>query len=478
MLSEFENKIAGFIKENKLFDNSSKILLAVSGGADSIALLYVMQALKKHSYLKSDLHCVHINHLLRAEQADSDEDFVVSQADRLKLGVTTERINVREYARKNKLSIETAARKLRMDSLLDIAEANDCSHIAMGHHKDDNAETVMHRMLRGTGFRGLAGIWPARRFNDKVWFVRPLLCVTRSEIIDYLREKDLKYCLDKTNTDCRFTRNYIRHRLLPAMQKDCSGSLVEQLFGLSESARRFYNIIRNYADEIRPNMTDYKDGKVIIDLKSFSIQPRPVKVELIRQSLMEIGCGERDLTRRHYLGILQLTSKNITGRTIELPGGYMVRREYGNLIVSKYRESVYCEQADKSLDLNIPGDTQFGKYSIEAKIFEADKKEFDRFKETKTNYIEWFDLDKIKPPLIIRSRRTGDRFIPLGHKGEKKLGKFITDQRIPSNIRQNILVIADSEKIVWLCPVRISEQAKITDKTRKIFQLKIIEENT
>ncbi len=480
MLSEFENKIANFIRENQLFENSSKVLLAVSGGADSMALLHVMQSLKIHNYLRVDLHCVHINHLLRAKQAESDEDFVVSQAGRLKLAVTTERINVRDFARRNKLSIETAARKLRMKCLLDIAGANGCSHIAIGHQKNDNAETILHRMLRGTGFRGLAGIWPARKFDEKVWFVRPLLCVTRSEIINYLNEKKLRWCEDRTNTDCIYTRNYIRHKLLPAMQKDNAGSLVEQLFGLSESARTFYKIICKYAGDIRSNVADYTGEKVIINLKLFSIQPKPVKIELIRQSLADIGCGERGLTRQHYLRILQLTTQSVTGRTIELPGGFVVRREYGDLIFTKSRESVCSEQVDKSVELQIPGKTQYGQYLIEAKILKADEYKYlapQFIAGSAMRFTECFDLDKIKLPLVVRFKQSGDRFVPLGQKVEKKLSKFLTDQRIPYNARKNVLIVTDSEKIIWLWPVRMSEQAKLTDGTGKILQLKITEKN-
>ncbi len=483
MLSDFENKIADFIKANKLFENTAKALLAVSGGADSIALLHVMQALKTHNYLRVDMLCVHVNHLLRAKQAEADEDFVVAQASRLKLAVKTKRINVRDFARRNKLSIETAARKLRLKSLLDIAVANNCSHIVMGHQKNDNAETVLHRMLRGTGFRGLAGIWPVRKFDDKVWFVRPLLCVTRCEIIDYLQKNKLRWCEDRTNTDCRYTRNYIRHQLLPAIQKDSNGSLVEQLFGLSESARKFYNIVCKYASDIRPNVTDYKNGKIIVNLKSFLIQPKPVKVELIRRSLADIGCGEKDLTRQHYLRILQLTSQNITGRTIELPCGFVVRREYGDLIFSQYDKKgglappasnwpLHAEDT-KSTVLKIPGKTKFDKYFVEAKISEVNGREFEKFKTTKTSFIEWFDLDKIKLPLFVRFIQDGDRFIPLGMKAEKKLSKFLTDQRIPYNTRRNMLVVTDSEKIIWLWPVRISERVKLTDKIHKVLQIQI-----
>ena len=479
MLSEFERKVADFLKANELFGDVSKMLLAVSGGADSMALLYMMQALKEHDVLRADLHCVHINHLLRSDQAEKDEDFVITQATKLQLGVTTRRIHVREFARENKLSIETAARKLRMKNLIDIARANQCSQIITGHQKDDNAETVVHRLLRGTGFRGLAGIWPARTFDNGIRFVRPLLCVTRDEILKYLCEKNLKWQEDLTNLDCRYTRNYIRHQLLPVLRQDFNGSLVEQLFELSESAQRFHKNVCIKTGEIWPKITEGKDKKIILNLELFSRQSQPVKVELIRRSLAHIGCGEVNMTQQHYQNILQLAERNVTGRTIELPGGFIVRREYHDLIFSNRRVGLgsatgappkSCQQ-DKAepVTVKIPGKTQFGQYFIEAKILEANEK----YKATKTNFIEHFDLDKIKLPLVVRFRKSGDRFVPLGQRGEQRIGKFLTAQKVPTDLRQKVLVVTNSENIIWLWPIRISEQAKITNKTRKIIKLRI-----
>ncbi len=472
MLSEFESKIADFIEAHGLLGSASKILLAVSGGVDSIALLYVMQALKIHNVLRADLHCAHINHQLRAEQADKDEDFVMAQAAELKLTCTTKRISVSRFARENKLSIETAARKLRMKSLLDIARADSCSHIITGHQKDDNAETVIHRMLRGTGFRGLAGIWPARKFNENVWIARPMLCVRRNEIVKYLQEKKLSWCEDLTNANCRYTRNYIRHRLLPELQQDFNGSLVEQLSELSESARRFYKIVCNYADDIWPKVADCIGEKIILNVKLLAKEPQPVKVEIIRRSLVHIGCGESNVTQQHYQSILQLAQQNVTGKLIELPGGFIVRREYHDLIFSPWEETSAqgnMDNVDKSIELEIPGKTQFGQYFIEATKYLAPSFTGGSI----SKFIEYFDLDKIMPPLVVRFRQPGDKFVPLGQKGETKIGKFITAQKVPHDIRQRVLVITDSEKILWLWPVRIGEQAKITNETRKILQLKI-----
>jgi tRNA(Ile)-lysidine synthase len=193
MLLDFEKKLADFISVNKLFSPAGKIVLAVSGGADSMALLYAMYVLKGERLFNAELLCAHINHQLRGTEGDLDEEFLVAQATKLKLAVTTSRIDVREFAHIHKLSIETAARQLRMEALIDIAKANDCSPVATAHQKNDNAETVIQRLSRGTGFRGLAGIWPERVFAGKIKFVRPLLCFRRDEIVDYLQQRDLKW---------------------------------------------------------------------------------------------------------------------------------------------------------------------------------------------------------------------------------------------------------------------------------------------
>ena len=474
MLLEFEKKLADFIRANGLLGSTEKILLAVSGGADSIALMYVMHALMAEGILNTRLLCAHINHQLRGAEGDLDEEFVVTQATKLMLAVTTSRIDVRGFARLHKLSIETAARQLRMEALIDIAKANNCSRIATAHQKNDNAETILQRLSRGTGFRGLGGIWPVRVFADQIKFIRPLLCFTRDEVIRYLQQRNLNWRQDHTNADCSYRRNYIRHRLMPALQQDCSDLIVEQLSQLARSARRYYSVVCSRADELWLCLVDCDEYKTVLDLKLFLTEPQPVRVELIRRSLANVGCGERDLTQGHYEGILQLAEQNVTGRKMELPGGFVVRREYGDLIFTRPEANTASDmQSSESVELDVPGQTRFGKYLIESKILEAESSRFEQFKKGKTNRVEWFDLEKIKPPLIVRHRRSGDRFVPLGQIAEKKIGKFLTAQRIPQGIRRDVFVVADEEKIIWVRPIRISQQARITGNTRKILQLEV-----
>jgi tRNA(Ile)-lysidine synthase len=474
MLSEFEKKVAEFAQVNGLFDTADKILLAVSGGADSMALMYTMCALKRDGAFSGELFCAHINHQLRQGESDLDEDFVVTQATKLNLPITTRRVDVRGFAAANKLSIETAARQLRIESLLDIAGHNNCACIATGHQKNDNAETVLQRLARGTGFRGLAGIWPERIFQGKIRFIRPLLCVTRSEILNHLEKCNLNWRVDHTNADCTYRRNYIRHRLLPALQQDCAGCIVEQLADLSQSARRFHNMVCRRADEVWSDMAYSTGDTAVLKVEDFLPEHPAVKVELIRRSLAAIGSGERSLTHRHYERMCRLADQNGSDKKIELPSRFLVRREYGKLIFSLDRKPHVKRGAKYYLaTLEVPGPTQFGDYLIEAHILEAENEKFEASKAKKGDFVECFDLDKLKLPITIRLREDGDRFWPLGLPRQKKVGKFLTDAKVPQEIRRKVLIVADREKIIWVCPIRISEQAKVTDKTGRILQLQI-----
>jgi len=475
MLTEFENKVAGFIKASNLFESADKILLAVSGGADSAALLHTMCALKAEGILGADLICAHINHQLRGAEAEADEDFVVAQAHKLNLPITTSEVDVRGFAREKKLSIETSARKLRIKSLVDIAKANSCDWIATGHQKDDNAETVLQRLVRGTGFRGLGGIWPQRVFETGTIFVRPLICVTRAEIVEYLNKRKLKWRLDKTNEYFTYRRNFIRHRLIPELQRQCSGSLVEQLSTLSHLAQGFYRLVCSSAEKVWPESAECSNDSLKLDLKIFLTQPEPVKVELVRRGLAAVGSGERYLTHGHYERILQLAATNISDRKVTLPDGFVVWREYGNLIFTRLETLKPSEHIGKDVKLEMPGKTEFGNYLIESTFLEARKCDVKKFKAKKDESVEWFDLDKLKLPLIVHFRKAGDRFRPLALAGEKRIGKFLTAEKVPQEIRRKLLIIADSEKIIWLWPIRMSEQAKISGGTRKILQLQINE---
>jgi tRNA(Ile)-lysidine synthase len=464
MLKKLEQKTTDFIAAEHLAPAGGKVLLAISGGADSSALLHVLAA------LRLDIHCAHINHQLRTDEAQRDEDFVIEQCQKLKVPVVTMKIDVRDYAKKSKLSIETAARNLRIEKLVEIAKEQNCACIATAHHKNDNAETIIDRLIRGTGLRGLCGIWPAKKFADGITFIRPLLCATRDEIIRYMNDKNLKWCTDRTNTDFAYRRNFIRHRLLPALQKNSADDIVERLAVLSKASRGFYQMVCRTADMIWPDVATTNENNVIVDSGKIANQPAEIKIEIARRALAHLGCHEQDITERHYTGILRLPDDS----RLQLPNRVTVHRQGDKIVFEKRLKTKLAQSiAIDPVVLKVPGVMQFGPYTINADIIEIEQKDLAGFKKTKTNLVEWFDFEKLKLPLEVCSRRRGDKFQPLGLTGKKRVGKFITAAKVSQSMRRRLLVVADTEKIIWLCPVRISEQARVTNDTRKVIQIKI-----
>lgn len=475
MVYEFENQVLSFIRTEQLFGGGDKLLLAVSGGADSTALLQALWALRADRRIGAELLCAHLNHKLRGSESEADETLVISQATGLGLDIVTRRLDVKHYAAVHKLSIETAARKWRLETLCEIAKQHGCTYIATGHHKNDNAETVIQRLLRGTGFRGLAGIRPKRRFEGGACFIRPLLCVGRDQIQQYLKSRGLAWREDSSNLEVEFRRNFIRHQMLPEIQKDCSQPVVEQLWQMSCRMRKFQVYLERQAEPVWHKIAKPSHGRVIIDLPVFQSQPEPVKIELIRQTLSRLGSGERDLTEAHFNRIIDLANQNVSNRVLELPDGFTFWREYKKLVFAAPKQDVKNKEsaAGRTVELKIPGRTSFGNYVIEANVTKYNKADFEKFKTDKSGFVEWFDCDKLTLPLAVRFRRDGDKFIPLGMKKEKKVGRFLTDAQIPQDIRDKVLIVSDARKIIWVWPIRISEEVKVTDKTIKLLQLDV-----
>jgi tRNA(Ile)-lysidine synthase len=239
---------------------------------------------------------------------------------------------------------------------------------------------------------------------------------------------------------------------------------------LAQTSYKFNSLICGFADKVWQQSADCTADSILLDLELFLSQSLPVKIELICRSLTHIGCGQGNLTEEHFEGILKLAKQNIGGKKIVLPGKYRVWREYEDLIFSI---TPAAAPHIKPTTLEIPGKTRFDNYSIEAEVLDAAKTNLEEFKATKTPFIEWFDLDKLLLPLVVRRRNSGDKFVPLGQTLGKKVGKFLTAAKVRQELRRNLFIVADRKKIIWVCPIRISEQTKITDDARRILQLRI-----
>jgi tRNA(Ile)-lysidine synthase len=474
-MQNFEQKIAEFIEANDLFAGEGGVLVAVSGGADSVSLLFALSNLIKAGRLDIELSVGHINHNLRGELSDGDEQFVIELARKLSLPVVTRSVDVSGFAAANKLSVETAARELRLKSLMAIAVSMNCSKVATAHHRDDNAETMVHRLMRGTAYRGLCGIRPVRELGN-IDIIRPMLGVTRDEVIGFCKENDIDFRHDHTNDECAYTRNRIRHRLLPVLESECAGSLSDSLAKLSQTSGKLYSAIDSQMDRLWQEVLMSQDASSItLCLKTFAEQRPLVKAELIRRSLVGVGCGQRDVSMVHYRSIMEIGA-SCGRKQIGLPEGFCVRVEHGRMAfcVPEILPESSDRPAEEEALIDIEGRTVFEDRVIEAKVFDAAECDIETFIRKKDKCVEWFDLDKISGALRVRYRREGDRFCPLGQSKEKRVGKFLTDCRIDYGLRQDYLIVEDDEKIIWLAGERACELTKVDEKTRNILQLKNI----
>ncbi|OHB49848.1 MAG: tRNA lysidine(34) synthetase TilS [Planctomycetes bacterium GWF2_41_51] len=457
-----ENITENFLRQNELLPSGKKILLAVSGGADSVALLYILDKL-----FHNDIFIAHVNHQLRGDESLADEEFVKSLAEKFNLPIEVKSVDVKRYAKEKKLSIETAARESRLEALSQIAEGNKCEVIATAHHKNDNTETVIHRMIRGTGFRGLAGIRIKTVIKGKT-FIRPLLCLSRQEIEEYLKSKEICWQSDHTNLDVKFTRNRIRHKLIPYLLKD-NPNLIDDISSLSSHCAVLTKSIEEISGSVRQKCFLSEDEKQIsVDVKMFLQQSAPVQVELIRTALMRLGCGLREYAFEHFKKIIEFAKNAQAGKFLNIPAKVKITKGYDKFFIISQTDTK--DKAEAKV-LNVPGKTIFAEKEINAEILENIKDEDIKNKDKNTEY---FNYAQIKLPLSARPRETGDRFRPFGQNGFKRVGKFLTSEKIDVIARKDVFLIEDADKkVLWVAPVRRSCEAILDSKNLKVVKISI-----
>ncbi len=453
-----------------LISPGDRVLLAVSGGADSVAMADVLVRLQMGRTLCRGLVVGHVNHHLRGEASDADEQWVARLADRWGLPFVCRSVDVLSHSRRNALSIETSARELRLDALVQMAAESGCNRIATAHHADDQAETILHRLQRGTGFRGLCGIAPKRSVHPSIALIRPLLGVTRSNILLYCHRYNLEWRIDATNDSLDHTRNRIRHTLIPHLER-MFPRIHSQLIELSSGCQRLQHRIDNESRSAWESIVEPHPDRMILDRRQTSEQPPVIRNELLRRALADLGCGEQKLGHRHYRFLDQLIA-GPNGRKQNLPNGFVALIDDEHLILC--RQSTGSEKQEVvETELPIPGQIAIGHFQFECQLIDPNPKRIETFFQSKDQYVEWFDLDSIRAPIRIRRRRQGDRFVPFGQQGEKKVGKYLTAQHTSDRVRRRVLIVEDSETIVWVAPLRISEKARIHPGTRKILEIRV-----
>ncbi|MCR4402558.1 MAG: tRNA lysidine(34) synthetase TilS [Firmicutes bacterium] len=544
--TELINKVRSTIRRYEMTKPGDLVLVGVSGGPDSVALLHVLWVLSKE--LEILLHVGHLNHMLRGEAACEDAAYVRDLAGRLGVPVTIESRDVASVARRDRVSLELAARKVRYDFYRRTAGIVGASRVALGHHAGDQAETVLLRLVRGTGTTGLAGIPPVRRLVDGSdagviddgtvdsadtveraghvarhvpTVIRPLIEVPREEIEAYCREHELGPRVDASNLAPVFTRNSVRHELIPFLERRYNPHVVRSIARTAELVREDDSFI---SCEVRRRMElvvlSESETRVVLRIERLLAEHPAIRRRLVREALALVGRGADGIEFEHVEMVLDLARSGSLGASASLPRGIRARKARGGpearagfegrLGISKLiprgelvleiearlgqgrdgegRPVVHgaCDTATAERvepferRLNVPGVTFIPELEL---VFEAEVLETGSGLDARGGVLkpaasgrpegfeERFDLDELGTDLVVRTRRAGDRIVPFGMEGHKKLKELFIDEKVPRNIRDRVPVIVAGGEIIWVVGIRRSNIAKVGPSTRKTLRL-------
>ena len=445
-------KVEKFITDNEIFKHGDSVLLGVSGGADSTCLLYVLNDLKEKFDLK--LLVVHVNHGIRGEEADRDAMHVKKMCEKLNVPFRLKEIDVPSISKETGKSEEEAGRDARYATFFEIAKEINADKIAVAHNLNDNSETILFNLFRGTGIKGLMGI-PVKR--EKI--VRPLLCCTRKEIEEYLKTKGIEYQNDSTNSDTEYSRNKLRLDVIPYIKKNINEKVEYNIVNAANNLSEIYEYINSQAD-----MT-YKEY-VIHDIIINEAEKLPAAIlsEVIRKQIYKIAGKLKDITRVHVQSVKELLKMEVS-KKIELPYNLVAIKKYEGVEITQVKET--------ENHVILPEQTLIKEnkiYSVPNMEIMPEKADFDRENIEELLYTKWFDYDKIDR-LVLRTRKPGDYIVIDDNGRTKKLKEYFINEKIPREERDKVLLLADGNSIVWVLGYRISAKYKVTKDTKNIIKI-------
>ncbi len=461
-----EEKFIEFVQSNDLLENAENILLGVSGGPDSLVMLELFFKFKK--YFGINIAAAHLDHLFR-EESTSEADFVGKKAKSMGIDFHRKTVDVPKIVEKEKMSAESAARRERFKFFKDICLKFDYDLLALAHHRDDQVETVLLNIFRGSGLRGLSGI-EKRLSLGSLEIIHPLLNLSKEEIVEYCRDHSLKPRIDKTNKENIYSRNIIRNKILPIIEKEINPSVKKVIVRNADLIAEEEDFLDKSSETKFLEALISSNGKSLkLDLNILKEYDNVILRRVLRKAYQKLNNSLDDLYFDHILELEKLLSDTSTGRGIDLPADIKVYINYNELIFYKnksLKEEVIKEK--KKLNLNKKHYFDYG-FTIVTDTAKAEEIEFNLDNNTAV-----LDLNKLDLPLYLRSRKPGDSFVPLGMKGKKKVKDFLIDEKVPRFERESIPVIIDGEdNIVWLAGFRISEEYKVTKNTDKVLIIKI-----
>jgi tRNA(Ile)-lysidine synthase len=438
--------------------SGSRVIVAVSGGPDSIALLHLLRDLAPSHPL--DLHAAHFNHRIRGAEAEEDARFVADLCGSLGLPL---RIGAAEAAPGGRRS-EEAAREARYAFLERAAAEVGARSIALGHTRDDQAETVLMRLLAGAGPAGLAGMAP----RGPGMRVRPLLAASRGDVLSYLEEKGAAYRTDSSNADPSFLRNRIRAAVMPVILKEVDASSARTLARSAELFREIEEHLTAAATEVLDDVSRREEGKIILAAPRLLTYDRALRRSILRVAAREVLKGTASVGFAHIEALLSLLEEGRSGASAALPGGVVAVLERGRLVIGRGGGGGSVPWGP--VPLAIPGVTHL---EAAGAILEISAGGGEGAVAPEDPAAAVFDGEEIRPPVVARSRRPGDRIVPFGAAGSRKIQDVLVDAGVPRSERDRVVVVADAAGVLWIAGVRRSDRAPLTARSRRVLTMRI-----
>ena len=455
------DKVKKYINTYDMLSEGDRVVVGISGGADSVALLHVLKELRES--IGIELFGAHINHGLRGSDAKADADFSKELCNKWGVPFFLKEVNVKALSENWKKSEEEVGRWIRYSFFNEVLAQIHGNLIATAHHKNDQAETILFHIIRGTGMQGLSGMKPIR---DGL-LIRPLLDVSRKEIDDYIQEQGLAYRVDSTNANFTYTRNRIRNELIPTIIADFNPSIVDGLARMGNIIQEEDGFITQYCNDLYKECSVQTDEYVDLHIDKLNTYHSAIRKRLIRLALSAVKKDLEGIGYYHIEDIVALSTQSHVGAILTLPGGIRVKKGYEYLRFIKTREKKVIAPFDVPLD--IPGVVYIESLQLMITTEQLTQKS-DLIFATECIYI---DRNVVRGDLRIRQRRNGDRFKPLGVNGTKKLKDYFIDKKIPREERDSIPLLVDEDNIIWVVRYQLSEDYKITPLTKDILKLKV-----
>jgi tRNA(Ile)-lysidine synthase len=471
----FIERLGEWFEQRNLLAPQACWVVGVSGGPDSTLLLHTMYELSQRRELHWELHVAHLHHGLRGGAADADLEFVEALAGRLGLTAHVERVHVPAEIAADGGSVEDVARQHRYAFLERVALQTGAECVAVGHHADDNAETILHRICRGTGIRGLAGMRDSRAIQpgSRVRLLRPFLQQRRATIEALCRERQIEFRTDTTNDGTDFTRGRLRNAVLPMLREHLNPNVTEALLRLGAQAGWLETYLQDAAARtLESLLVSDQPGRIVLNTRALLSKQRVIQAEVVRRAVALLPGSEQDLSFSNVEGVLRLATDAGSGKELHLPGAIVVRKVYDRLEFSP-QAPVDTPIELASVFITCPGTTRLPQLGAEltAELCEIDAAKIDELRRAAHPYEEWLDYDRLQPPLLIRGRRDGDRFRPLGAPGTKSLSDFFIDEKIEPSLRARTGVLCDQAGVAWVMPLRIDERVKLRSNSRRALRL-------